>query len=415
MMDTPRLLVAIARRNVRRNLRRSLLTAASILLCTALLILGFSWLNGVLGSIVGEFIALTGPVRVVDARYAAKERLLPLHLALHDAAALGRDLARFAPGGAFPRITFPAMLIKGESDNAAGIGRAIVAADAPNLELGKRIYAGRVLQEGRDEIVVGKLLADELGLRVGDEVTLLGKGASDSIAAGNFTVAGLSDAGSSMLNRAFYVDLTVAQRLLDMEDQATEVALFGRPLIFGGIPPGLAELLEGRSTGETRLVAQHWLVSGGFASAFAILKYVIGGIACIVLFVAALGVLNTMMMAVMERRKEIGVLLAQGTPLTFVVAMIVLEALVLGFAGSAGGAVLGSIAGYALEVHGVNLGEAATRSLPVPVKDVLHADWNLTIVAAGFLMGMLVSLAGALAPAVRAVRMDPARSLRIDA
>ena len=408
-----RLILALASRNVRRNLRRSLLTASSVLLCVALLILGIAWLNGVLQAIVGEFISLSGPVRVVTIDYARKERLLPLHLAVHDVAALRRELAPAAPGGVYPRIVFPALLIKGEDRNAPGIGRAMDAADGiANLQLGERVYAGAMFAAGSDEIVVGRLLAEELDLAVGDEVTMLGKGATDSIAAWNFQVAGLFDAGSGLLNRCYFVDLTVAQRVLDMEDQATELCLFGSPLVYrSALPPEIPAALARRPG----LVAQHWLESGGFGAAFGIIKYVIGTIAAIVMFVAALGVLNTMMMAVMERKKELGVLLAQGAPPAMIVAMLLTEAIMLGLAGAFGGAALGSLAGYWLEVHGVTLGEAATRSVPIPIKDVIHADLTYAVVVTGFLLGLVVSIAGALLPAIRAVRIEPVEALRVDA
>jgi putative ABC transport system permease protein len=408
-----RLVLSLAARNLRRNTRRSLLTASSVLFCVALLILGISWLNGVLTSIVSDFIATTGPVRLLHREYARKERLLPLHLSIEGVAALRRDLRDAAPDGVHPRITFGAMLLKGEDRNAPGFGRGIETRDGlDHLKLGDRIYDGRMLREGSDDIVVGKLLAEELDLAVGEEITVLSKGASDSIAAGNYSVSGLFDAGSGMLNRAFYVDLASAQGILDMEDRATEIALFGPALVYRReLPPAAARVVASRPD----LLAQHWLVSGGFASAFNVIKYVIGGVAGIVMFVSGLGVLNTMMMAVMERRRELGVLIAQGAPLTFVVAMILLEAILLGVAGASGGVLLGSAAAFALEVYGVNLGEAATRSMPIPVKDVIHADLTLAIVLGGFSMGLLVSAAGALGPALRATRIAPAEALRVDA
>lgn len=406
------LVVRLALRNVTRNVRRSFLTGLSVLLCVSLLILGISWLNGVLGTIVSDFIALTGPIRVLHKEFAQRERLLPIHENVTGVSELRKALAPAAPGGVYPRITFGAMLLKGEDQNAPGIGRGILVEDGvKNLKIEEHLVAGRMMTSGHDEVVVGKLVADELHLEPGDEVTLLGKGATDSIAAANLEVAGIFDAKSGMLNRAFYLDLAVAQNILDMDDAATELALFGRPLLMRrAIPPAVTAALASRP----ELVAQHWLVSGGFGSAFTIIRYVIGTIALIVMFVSGLGVLNTMMMAVMERRKELGVLLAQGAPIGFVVGMIVLEALVLGVVGATGGAVLGSAAAYLLELKGVTLGDATTRSLPVPVKDVIHADVNVYIVTAGFVMGLFVSAAGALIPAVRAVRIEPAKTLRID-
>lgn len=411
------LLLSLAVRNLARNLRRSALTAVSVLLCVSLLIVGIAWLNGVLVSIMREFIATTGAIRIVHPEYSRKERLLPLHLSIENAEAMRAEVAEFAEGGAHPRITFGALLITDDDRSAPGIGRAIEVDDGlANLRIADRLYAGRMLappSEGfGDEIVVGRLLAEELSLSLDDEVTMLGKGATDSIAAWSFKVVGLFDAGSGLLNRGYYIDLGTAQSALDMEGQATELTLFGASLVYERqIPSGIKRALQAHDD----LVAEHWLTGGGFASVFDVMRWIIGTIAGIVMFVSALGVLNTMMMAVMERRKEFGVILAQGAPLRMLVAMVLLEAALVGFFGAAGGTAVGTWVAYMMEIHGIALGEQATRNLPIPVHDVIYADVTGTIVLIGFATGLVVSLVGAVLPALRAVRTDPADALRIDA
>ena len=410
---TIRLLLSIATRNVRRNLRRSLLTATSILLCVALLIFGISWLNGILFTIVSEFVSISGTVQITTTQYAAKSRLMPLHLSIPQAARIEGELRQAGFEAVYPRITFGGLLIRGEEDNAPGVGRAVLRQDAAdNLDLEDRLYSGRLLDDDADEIVLGRLLADELAVSVGDEVTFLGTGATESIAAWNFEVVGLFDAGSGMVNRTFYVPLSVAQEVLDLSDQATSLALFAPDLLYRReLPAPLIEVMERHPD----LEARHWLSPGGFGAVFGIMKYIIGTVAAIVMFVASLGVLNTMMMSVMERKRELGVLLAQGTPPIMVLLMLLLEAATLGLMGSSVGAGLGAALSLLLERTGIDLGEATTRSLPVPVNDVIHADVTPTIVLAGFAMGLIVSLAGALLPAWRALHIEPADALRIEA
>jgi len=406
-------LFAIAWRNLSRNRRRSFLTASSVFWCVAFLILGMSWLQGILVSVAKDLVASTGPLRITTVEYAKKERLMPLYLAVPDLSKVLRELDGSVSGGIFPRISFGGLLINEADRSAPGLGRGILRKDGTeHFRLPDRMVAGKMFQQGQDEIVVGKVLADDLDLQPGDRVTILTHGATDSVAAGNFTVAGVFEAKARLLNRFYYIPLERAQQILDMEDMATEISLFGAEIEYTADPPAAVEtLLDSRSD----LTFSHWLSSGPLSAVFRLVNVLIRGIAGIVMFVAAIGVLNTMMMAVMERRRELGLLLAQGAPPWFLVAMILLEAIFLGAMGGLLGTVAGSVGGYWFEIHGIALGEAATRNLPVPIADTIHGNMTMGVALTGFIMGLMVSLLGAILPAYRAIRITPSQAMRVDA
>jgi ABC-type antimicrobial peptide transport system permease subunit len=117
-------------------------------------------------------------------------------------------------------------------------------------------------------------------------------------------------------------------------------------------------------------------------------------------------------MTVLERQKEIGVLLALGMKRGAVVRVFVLEALAFGLIGCLIGAVLGSLAAHGLAEHGIALGEGTTRKMFVPVASTVHAlpTWGGLVFAVG--VGLAVSILGALGPAVRASRVQPIEAMR---
>jgi len=142
--------------------------------------------------------------------------------------------------------------------------------------------------------------------------------------------------------------------------------------------------------------------------AFNILSYVLGGIGLIALFIAALGVINTMVMAALERTREIGVMRAVGAKRSTVRRLFTVEASALGFLGGLIGVVIGDVAlliaqpiiNRQLEVQHLE----SSLSLSVPV-------WLIFVVIAGT---TLIGLASGLLPARRAARLDPVEALRYE-
>ena len=131
---------------------------------------------------------------------------------------------------------------------------------------------------------------------------------------------------------------------------------------------------------------------------------VFGAIGGIFVFITALGVLNTMLMSVLERTGEIGVLRAMGLRPAGVVIMFVVEALVIAAVGGAVGVAIGSLGGVWLEVHGLDLGDAMAR-MPstMPVNRVLRADWTPWVAELAFALGLVMALVGSVTPSLRAV------------
>jgi len=142
---------------------------------------------------------------------------------------------------------------------------------------------------------------------------------------------------------------------------------------------------------------------------FAVLNTLLGSVGGLALFVAALGVTNTMIMAVYERTREIGILKAIGASRGDVLRLFIVEAALIGFLGGVLGLALGTLLGrgvdwaahWYLESEGVR----GIGSLSV-------VPWWLALGALSF--GTLVGLAAGVSPASRAARLDPVAALRYE-
>lgn len=141
---------------------------------------------------------------------------------------------------------------------------------------------------------------------------------------------------------------------------------------------------------------------------FAVFDLFLGIFGSIALAVASIGIVNTLVMAVLERRREIGVMKAIGASDRDVKHLFFVEAAALGFFGGVAGATLGWLIGL-----GINFGTSLWLARQeLPPETVTVAPWWLIVSAIAF--SVLVSLVAGLYPAARAAKLDPVQALRYE-
>jgi putative ABC transport system permease protein len=134
----------------------------------------------------------------------------------------------------------------------------------------------------------------------------------------------------------------------------------------------------------------------------------------VIVFITALGVLNTMLMSVLERTAEIGVMRAMGMRRGSTVLLFVMEAMGIAAVGGSIGAVIGGlIAYYGLELHGINLGNAVNKMPPgFAIDAVIHGDWEPYMLVQAFMLGLVMAVVGGALPAFRAAQIEPVEAMR---
>jgi putative ABC transport system permease protein len=146
--------------------------------------------------------------------------------------------------------------------------------------------------------------------------------------------------------------------------------------------------------------------SNGLRMIFGIFDMLLGIFGSLALAVAVLGIVNTLVMAILERRREIGILKALGAADRDVKQLFFFEAGVMGLFGGALGVGLGWLIGRAVTV-GTNL---YLKRQGLPSADVFAVTWWLVLAA--IVLAILVSLVAGLYPASRAAKLDPVEALR---
>ena len=292
-------LFGLAIRNVTRNTRRSLLTALTVLLGTALLTLGLAWLNGVMGMMLGEAAGAAGEVRVVEIEYAERESTMPLDANIYDVEPVLELIESVAPNTrAFPLIRSGATVSVGEElgDTFALIVGAPAEYYSDILGFGEKVRLGEMFTGEPDEVLLGRLLAQDLEAEIGADLVILGQTQDGSPSPLMMRIVGVVDTGNAFADRQVFLSLERAQWLTDIPDGALEVLVYGEGLEEAG---ALADTL--RSSGEfDELLVQAWSEREIYASMIKIVSTVFGIMAVIIVLISALGVLNTMVMSVLE-------------------------------------------------------------------------------------------------------------------
>ena len=403
--------IRYAFRNLRRHPRRTMLTGSAVALSAAILCFMFSYFNGVLYGFLNRYARLeSGHLRLVHSEYRKKETLLPLDLSISGADSLcGLIAKRSEVSGATQRIRFGALASSGEhSVPVAGLGLDFKA-EKQFLDPEKSLTAGR-LPESEEEIVIGYLLAQRLGLSIGDTLLLLGQDSHRSLSAAEFRIAGLISLGMNPVDRrAVYLPLESARAFTDLPDGATEI------LILLHDPnedqAAKASLERDLAPGDQNLVILGWRDQESMFRMLASSKAVVNIFILYFLAIAASTIVNTILMAVLERGREIGMLKALGMSRTQVAGLFILEG---GFIGAlftpVGAAVGGLVAGYTEKV-GIPIGKVG-QTLSIPFGNLIYPDFRWEYFGQAVIFALLMSLIASLYPAWKAGRINSAEVLR---
>lgn len=399
----------MAFRNIFRQKRRTLFTGASIGGGFALAVIFIGWVDGSYDNIIDRFTrSRLGHIQIHEKTYLNGPSL---YRTVDDVRRIGEIITQTAGVESWaPRAYADGLAADG--DRSAGV--RVVGID-PGKEAAatgfeKKIIAGRAFSGPRvAEVIVGRGLAEILRAKIEDSIAFVSQAADGSIAQGLYRLVGIAATGDDVSDRvSFCLPLGTMQDLFVLDGRVHEIAIIVNKLSrVDKIAAALTRRID-----QPRLSVEPWQVfARSFYEAMRADKAGMWVLLVVIVIIVAVGVLNTVLMSVLERRREYGLLKAVGTKPGGIVRLVLLEVMVLSLISIAVGAAFGLAANAYLSRHGIRFSEGLTYG--GVVFDTIKSEINVrsfTIPAVTvFISAALVSLF----PAVKAARTEPAKTMRM--
>ncbi len=404
------LLLSLAWRNMWRNWRRTAIALTAIVLGVLLLLFFDGLIKGSDQAIFGNAVRLYGGNLQVHATgFRAKANRMPLLPLADPAAVLQAVLAQPQVQSAGLRINTAGIVTSRGNSLPVLITALDPAVEAPISMQAANIAQGRfLLPADGDAILIGEALAKRLEVGVGDKLSLVGRSKSELMRQHTMTIVGIYDLGMPDAEKgAVFIPLADGQQLYNLRGQATEAAIFLHQV--GSEDQLMAQLQaqlpgsevdtwqtlrpEIRQTLDTKLA---------FSSIFGM----------VVLFIASIGILNLLLMAVFERTREMGVLAALGMKRRQIMGLFLLEGALIGVVGGVVGCLLGALLIGLLGQIGIDMsGASGLGEVMVLMGSRLYPSITLADLLSRAVLVIVVAGLASLYPAWHASRKEPADAL----
>ena len=403
----------MAWRNIWRNPRRSILTMTAIAFASLLLVFMLSFQFGSYDTMINSAVKIhTGHLQVQAEGYQDKRSM---RLVVPDPDAIGSILDE-TPG--IEAYTFRANAFSLVSSKERTYGIMVIGVDpireANVSTLKKVIRQGSYLSaEDMDQALVGELLAKNLQVGLGDELVVLGQGRDGSVAATVVQIKGIYNSGMDEFDRSsIHIPLKYFQDVYDMRGSVHEVVALGTSLgRISAIKKAVAGAVKDQDPKHSLVVLDWMDLMPGLVEGIQ-LDLVSGLILYVILIVVVVfSILNTFLMAVFERTKEFGVLMAIGTTPGRLTKILLLESITMTIVGIVFGMIAGSLVTWYFQVHGISIEGTSEVVRQFGIPERMFPQLSFLSVSIGPILVLFITSLAALYPALKVRRLRPVEAL----
>lgn len=402
------MILKIAFRNIFRQKRRTLLTGLTMFGGFTLCSFSIAWMDGSYNNVIDLFTRnQLGHIQIHHREYVDRPSL---YRYIADYEAVGSRLETTTGVEAWaPRLYAAGLASVGDKTTGVRIIGVDPLREAETTRFDRKLAEGPGFGAvSQQEALLGKGLARRLDARVGDELVLVSQAADGSIANDLYIVSGIVESGDDLSDQmSLYLDLSVAQELLVLEGRAHEIAIVSNDI------HRLYRESEriAKSIGRPELVVEPWQeFARSFYDAMRADQKGNWISLAIITMLVAIGVLNTVLMSVLERTREYGLMRAMGTSPGMVFGLVITEVAIMAVFSIVAASLVSLVLNSALSSVGIPLPvsidyggmtfdemytEVNTRSFVIPILCVLFSATFISVF-----------------PAIKAARTRPAVAMR---
>ncbi len=409
----------MAWRNIWRNTRRTVLTVLAIGFACTLLVFTLSFQLGSYATLINSSVTVqTGHLQVQSRGYQDSREIRKVIRRPEAITVVLDDLEDIKA------LTLRARAFGLISSKQRSAGGMVVGID-PRREAGvstleeitsKGHYLPEQprLEDGLPPALVGRLLAQNLQIDIGDELTILGQGRDGSVAATVCRVFGLTASGMDDFDRGvIHIPLPAFQEVFAMDRAVHEIVILSRSL---GEVSFLDQAIRSRMNElnlDQDLVVLTWDdMLPGLRQAIT-LDLISGGIFYLILvLVVAFSILNTFLMAIFERKHEFGMMMAIGTKPLRLTRLVLTESAFMTLVGAFLGIIGGCSVTLIFEHVGINLAGSSELLRQFGISGRIYPRLSLLSACVGPALVFLITLCSALLPALRIKKLSPVEALK---
>jgi ABC-type lipoprotein release transport system permease subunit len=401
------IITTLAWRNLWRNHRRTLIMLAAVSVGVWAMIFMTALIRGMVNDMLRDGIeALPGLVQVHNPLYRddpSVNNLLSIDATEAAAALKAAGIEEFSS-----RVRVPAIVSSERESRGITLVGVDPAEEATIAAIGSEIVAGRGLESADDDgVVLGQALARQLETEVGKRVVIMSQDPDNEVVDRGFRVVGLFTTSLEVQEEAFaFAGRSTVQTLLRIGNGISEIAVMGED--YRNVDPLLAKVRSVMSPDDETLP---WTEFDAYLGSMLSVMDGFVLVWIVVVFLAlSFGLVNTLVMAVFERVREIGLMLALGMRPASILSQVLIESVFL----LAIGLVLGNVLAYAsirpLE-GGIDISIVAEGMEMFGASSMLYPDLTLKDVVTANIVVLILGIFASLSPAWRASRYEPVRAL----
>jgi ABC-type lipoprotein release transport system permease subunit len=408
---------ALAFKNLTRYKRRTIITAFAIAMGIMMYIIIDSVLMGAEYESVRNLKWYeTASARILDDQYWDNRFQRPLDLNIENPDSI---LGRLDEEGitATKRTTFSGDMIlsAAEFGEAGNLSVEVTAIDPERdfdvFHFSDTLYDGRFLEPNEESVLIGSWFAEDIGAEIGNWITIVTRGNGGFYEAMDLQIVGILNCPNPNVNRTLLMmPFDTASDYLAMEGTATEINI---KLPDDADVESEVERIRGLLNGNGIEVMSWEAMAQDFLGIAEAKRGGTGMILFLIFIIAAVGISNTMLMAIFERIRELGMMRALGMSDKKIRLAFMIEAAAIGLIGSLIGITLGALVNIFMVNKGIDFG-MLMRDLDMGyrIQSVFRGMWNFSTMIEAFLAGTILSTLVAYFPTSRALKMSIPACLR---
>jgi ABC-type lipoprotein release transport system permease subunit len=402
-------LFKMAFRDLGRNRRRSFFSALAVGMGLALLMLMASVINGEMGGAIEQAIRLqSGHIQVRAATYDENKSSLKWEDLIENPDQIASKIAALDQVKvATPRLYASGFIATGDESTGVRIF-GIDPQSSANDPYREGVISGSYLTpDDREGVLIGRPIADKLNLKAGDQIDLSVNTSNGDVDEQTFTVRGIYTTNTyGFDSNTIFLPLAKTQAITQTENHASVIFVLLKDT---SLTDSVAAALK---VGPNLKVLTWNDMNSLIADTEAMARSYISIFYLIILAITSSVIINTLIMSVYERTREIGILSAIGMRGGRIMSLFLAESSLLAVGGVLMGVVLGWLATYYFNIHGFYIGNMGLSGMLIT--DTIYARPTLNDTISLTILTFIVTLLAGLYPAVMASQMEPVVALRAE-